>query len=61
MSAKIVGIPRDFLVLSYTTSTAWSFDANGTVYVRFKDNADNISQANTARGQSIVYLPMIMR
>jgi hypothetical protein len=46
---------------TYATSATWTLDNNSTVYVRFKDNAGNVSQTYSARGQSSVYLPLIVR
>jgi len=33
---------------TYATSHAWTFDSNNTVYVRFRDNAGNVSQTYSA-------------
>jgi hypothetical protein len=48
---------------AYTTSAAWTLDANNTVYVRFRDNAGNVSQTYSAsRGSSgYLFLPVILR
>jgi|GEM_PF-1390832 len=47
---------------AYSTSLSWTLDNNYTVYVRFKDNAGNISQTYSA-SQSLYnfYLPFITR
>ena len=46
---------------AYTISAVWTLDSNNTVYVRFKDNAGNVSQSSAARGQRMVYMPLVIR
>ncbi len=44
---------------AYATSHAWTLGSNTSVYVRFKDNAGNISQTYSA-GSWRVFLPLIL-
>jgi hypothetical protein len=46
---------------AYATSATWTLDVNNTVYVRFRDNAGNVSQTYSARGQSDLFLPLVVR
>jgi len=49
---------------TYATSHAWTFDSNNTVYVRFRDNAGNVSQTYSAvleSAQQRIYLPSLNR
>jgi hypothetical protein len=46
---------------AYATSATWTLDVNNTVYVRFRDNAGNVSQTYSARGQSNLFLPLVVR
>jgi len=48
---------------SYATSRAWALGSNGTVYVRYKDNAGNISTTYSASLPSnwSVFLPLILK
>jgi hypothetical protein len=46
---------------AYAMSAAWTLDVNNTVYVRFRDNAGNVSQTYSAQGQSNLFLPLVVR
>ena len=46
---------------AYTMSAIWTLDANNTVYVRFKDNAGNISATIATKEKGMLYLPLIIR
>ncbi|MEO7911315.1 MAG: hypothetical protein ABIV47_16850, partial [Roseiflexaceae bacterium] len=47
----------------FSTRRAWDFGANPTVYVQFRDAADNLSPRYTipASGASAVFLPLVVR
>jgi hypothetical protein len=48
---------------SYATSRAWALGSNGTVYVRYRDNAGNVSTTYSASLPSnrSVFLPLILK
>jgi hypothetical protein len=45
----------------FVTSLVWTLDSNNTVYVRFKDNAGNVSPTYSASVGATLFLPLIMR
>jgi hypothetical protein len=47
---------------SYATSRAWALGSNGTVYVRFRDNAGNVSTTYTATQTNTyrIFLPLVI-
>jgi len=48
---------------TYATSRGWTLDSNNTVYVRFRDNAGNVSATYSASRPSnwSVFLPLILK
>jgi hypothetical protein len=48
---------------SYATSRAWALGSNMVVYVRFRDNAGNVSVTYSASRPSnwSVFLPLILK
>ena len=46
---------------AFSASVPWTLESNNTVYVRFRDNAGNVSQTYSTSAGATLFLPLIMR